>query len=135
VVASALCASPALCANRVAKSYPASAAYYSLPHCNDLAVLAQIDAEYRGGSQAPGITAVGIREITPKYWPLVDMPRRFCQGTITPPSGFEPLSFHPSDYPIYYAIIWNRPGYELKWCVVGLDRAWPYESRCRLARP
>jgi hypothetical protein len=63
------------------------------------------------------------------------MPRLFCEGIITSPSGAERPSFHPSYYPIYYAIIANGLAYELEWCVVGLDHAWPIDRRCRLARP
>ena len=138
VAASALCASPAWSVDRVAKSNRPPAAYYSLPRCGAPAVFAQIAAEYRGRHGVPDFTAVGIRaRETPirEYWPLTDMPRRFCEGIITPPSGAEHPSFHPSNYPIYYAIIANGPGYELEWCVVGLDRPWPMDQRCRLARP
>ncbi|WP_157676422.1 hypothetical protein [Afipia sp. GAS231] len=138
LVASALCASPAWSADKAARASPVPEAYYLLPRCDDPAVFAQIDAEYRGRHWAADVTAVGIRgreTIRRKYWPLADMPRRFCEGSITPPSGVERPSFHPSYYPIYYAIIANDPGVELEWCVVGLDRAWPMDQRCRLARP
>jgi hypothetical protein len=138
VVASALCASPAWSADKAAKASPAPEAYYVLPRCDDPAVFAQIIADYGGRHWASDVTGVGIRarETTiRKYWPLADMPRRFCEGSITPPSDVERPSFHPSYYPIYYAIIANGPGVELEWCAVGLDRAWPIDQRCRLARP
>lgn len=130
VVASALCASPAWSADRVVNSNRAQADYFPI-RCDDPGVFAQIAAEYRGA-------VIRARETIRDYWPH-DMPRRFCEGIVTPPDGAERLSFYPSYYPIYYpiyyAIIANSQGYELKWCVVGLDRAWPIDRRCLLARP
>jgi hypothetical protein len=131
-IASAVCASPAWSADRVAISNVPAA--YALPPCHDPGVLAQIAAEYRGRHRVPDLAAVGILDVRPtthKYWPA-DMPRQFCEAIISSPRP-ERLSIHPSYYPIYYAII--GPGYELEWCVVGLDRAWPVDPRCRLARP
>jgi hypothetical protein len=136
VVASALCASPASPADRVATSKGAPAGYVPLG-CDDPPVFARIAAEYRArhwASDPSAVAILGVHETTPEYWPS-DMPRLFCAGIITRPGGAEHLSFHPSHYPIYYAIIANGPGYELEWCVVGLDRAWPIDPRCRLARP
>jgi hypothetical protein len=137
VVASALCASPAWSADGVAKSNQAPAGYFA-PRCDDPGVFARIDAEYRGRHWASDFTPGGIfraRKTIRKYWPQRDMPRLFCEGIITPLSGAERPSFYPPYYPIYYAIIANGLGYELEWCVVGLDRAWPYDRRCLLARP
>jgi hypothetical protein len=142
LVASALCASPAWSADRVAKSNWAPPEY--LPRCNDSAVFGQIAAEFLGRHSASGFGAVRIggREVIRKYWPQADMPRRFCEGMVKPLSGAERLdcryvspSYYPVCYPIYYAIIANGPSYELEWCAVGLDRAWPVDPRCRLARP
>jgi hypothetical protein len=141
VVASALCASPAWSAERVAKSnVPAG---YSVPRCDHPAVFARIRAEF--GGRHWGFGAVGIRdarETIRKYWPQADMPRRFCEGVVKPLSGagrpgckYYSPSYYPVCYPIYYAIIAYGLGFELEWCVVGLDRAWPYDERCRLARP
>jgi hypothetical protein len=92
-------------------------------------VFAQIAAEYAGRHWASGFAAVGIRadEANWESWPQNLIPRRFCAGTIEALSGVK--------LPIYYAIISDGAGYALEWCVVGLDRAWPYDPRCRLARP
>jgi hypothetical protein len=107
-------------------------------------VFGQIAAEFLGRHSASGFGAVrvGGREVIRKYWPQADMPRRFCEGMVIPLSGAARLdchyvspSYYPVCYPIYYAIIANGPSYELKWCAVGLDRAWPVDPRCRLARP
>jgi hypothetical protein len=131
-VASALCASPAWSAGGAAKANRAPA---YLPRCNDPVVTARIDAEYRGRHWAGVIAPVFIlsaRDTNPKYWPQADMPRRFCEAIITPPSGAGRPSYYPKHYPIYYAIIADG---QLEWCVVGLDRPWAYDQRCRLARP
>jgi hypothetical protein len=140
VVASTLCASPAWSAGKVAKSnVPAG---YAVPRCDDPEVFARIGAEFSGRHWSVG--PVGIRggEVTREYWPQADMPRRFCEGVVKPLSGaarpgckYHSPSFYPVCYPIYYAIIANGPSYELEWCAVGLDRAWPVDPRCRLARP
>lgn len=123
LLASALCA---WSADGAAKGNRAPA---GLSRCDDPEVFARIAAEYRGRHWASGFAAVAIRarEIHRKYWPYGDMPRRFCEGTLIAPSRDE--------RPIYYAIIADGPGHEIEWCVVGLDRAWPYDPRCRLARP
>jgi hypothetical protein len=128
VVASALCASPAWSAGGAAKGNRAPAGYPA-PRCNDPVVYARIAAEYPGRHWASGFAAVGIRahEASWESWPQRLIPRRFCEGTIKALSG--------AKRPIYYAIIADGLSYELEWCVVGLDRAWPYDPRCRLARP
>jgi hypothetical protein len=125
--ASASCAPTAWSGDGAVKGHRVPAGYPA-PRCDDPVVFAQIGAEYRGRHWASGFAAVGIRahEASWESWPQY-MPRRFCEGTIKSLSGAE--------RPIYYAIIADGPGYELEWCVVGLDRGWPYDRRCRLARP
>jgi hypothetical protein len=143
LVASALCASPAWSVDRVAISNWAAEAL-NLPYCGDPAVYGLILAEFRGRHWASGVAPVGIRgrEVPRTYWPRADMPRRFCEGEIKSQSSADrpgcryiSPSYYPVCYPIYYAIIANGPGYQLEWCAVGLDRAWPVDPRCRLARP
>jgi hypothetical protein len=116
---------------------------YSMPRCNDPAVFAEIEAEFHGRHWGFGAVRIDGSEVPrKKYWPQADMPRRFCEGTIKPLSGakrpdchYVSPSFYPVCYPIYYAIIENGPSYQLEWCAVGLDRPWPVDPRCRLARP
>jgi hypothetical protein len=141
VIASALCASPAWSAKRAAKSnVPVE---YAIPSCDDPAVLGQIAAEFNDRHWAVGFGGMRGYEVGRKeYWPYADMQRRFCEGVVKPLRGAErpgckyvSPSFYPVCYPIYYAIIANDPGYQLEWCAVGLDRAWPVDPRCRLARP
>lgn len=127
VVASALCASPAWSAGGVVKGIE----WNSGPRCNDPAVVDQIVAEYRSRHWASGFEDIHTGKARWKSWPHhVRPPRRFCEGQIKAWRGPELLT-----YPIYYAIIADDPSYRLAWCVVGLDRPWPYDPRCRLARP
>lgn len=128
VVASALCASPAWSAGSAAKGNRAPAGYPA-PRCADPVVFNRIAAEYGVRHWASGFAAVGIRahEASWESWPQHRIPRQFCAGTIKALSG--------AKRPIYYAIIADGPDYGLEWCVVGLDRTWPYDPRCRLARP
>jgi hypothetical protein len=128
MVASALCAPAAWSGDRAAKTNRAPADYPA-PRCNDPGVFARIAAEYRGRHWASGFAAVaiGAHEADWVTWPQKRMPRRFCEGTI--------IALSRAELPIYYAIIADEPGYELAWCVVGLDHGWPYDQRCRLARP
>src|SRR4051794_36235033 len=119
LVASALCASPAWSAHRVAKSNVVPVPN-SVPGCNDPMVYGQILAEFRGRHWASSFGALDIRkprEIKRKYWPQADMPRRFCEGMIKPLSGakrpdcrYTSPSYYPVCYPIYYAIIANDAG-------------------------
>ncbi|WP_354229213.1 hypothetical protein [Bradyrhizobium sp. F1.4.3] len=130
MIASTLCASPAWSAAGVAKGNRPSA-WYSGPRCNDPAVIDRIAAEYRGRHSASGFEGIHTGKASWKSWPqYLTPPRRFCEGQIKAWRGPERLI-----YPLYYAIIADGPSYELEWCVVGLDRAWPYDQRCRLARP
>lgn len=127
LVASALCVSTAWSADGAVKARRAPAVS-SLPPCNHPAVFARIEAEYYSRHWASGVAIADIRawKSIRKYWPQ-DMPQHFCEGIIIAPGG--------ATRPIYYAIIPDVPGYRLEWCVLGLDRQWAYDARCRLARP
>lgn len=132
MVASALFASPAWAAksaSRVAKSYRVPASYPG-PSCDDPAVLGQIKAEYSGSHWVPGTELFNVGDANWDSWPQDLIPRRFCKGQIRAPRRYESLI-----YPIYYAIIVDGPTYQVPWCVVGLDRPWYNDPRCRLARP
>lgn len=130
VVTSALCALIAWPADAVAKGNRVPA-WYPGPSCNDPAVLDQIVAEFRGRHWASGgFESIGIGPADWESWPQQLIPRRFCEWRIRMWRGAQPVI-----RPLYYAIIATDPGYRLEWCVVGLDRPWPYDPRCRLARP
>src|SRR3954470_12930476 len=129
MLASALCAPTAWSADRVAKGHRTPASYPG-PRCDDPAVVDQIVAEYRGRHWASGFDVLRVREANWESWPQHLIPRRFCEGQIKARLGPKRLI-----YPIYYAIIADGPKYQVASCVVGPDHGWPYDQRCRLARP
>jgi len=133
ILASALCASTFRSADGATPGYlvPGS---YPAACCDDPVVFDRITAEFRGRFWTLGVAVIDIRahEASWDSWPQYRIPRRFCAGTIIARRGNERQIY---DQPIYYAIIADGRRYEVEWCVVGLDRAWPYDRRCRLARP
>jgi len=72
-----------------------------------------------------------IREIAWEPWQSGTIPRRFCQASVLISDG--------KWRQLYYSIAEDTGmlgfGYGVEWCVVGLDRNWAYNPRCRLARP
>ena len=72
-----------------------------------------------------------IREIAWEPWSSGTIPRRFCTGSVVVNDG--------KRHKINYSIIEDGgmfgAGYGVEWCVVGFDRDWAYNPRCRLARP
>jgi hypothetical protein len=72
-----------------------------------------------------------IREIAWEPWSSGTIPRRFCTASVMVSDG--------KRRQINYSISENGGllgvGYGVEWCVVGLDRNWAYNPRCRLARP
>jgi len=64
-------------------------------------------------------------------WAPNTVPRRFCRAVATVTDGRE----HVVNFWIGEdaAIIGLAPGVE--WCVVGLDRNWAYNPRCKMALP
>ena len=72
-----------------------------------------------------------VREIAYSPWALGTIPRRFCSATARVSDGRKRA--------VYYSIgedtgmigmTWG-----VEWCVVGLDRNWAYNPRCKMARP
>ena len=72
-----------------------------------------------------------IREIAWEPWISGTIPRRFCEANV--------LLNDSKWHQIYYSIAEDTGmlgfGYGVEWCVVGLDRNWAYNPRCRWARP
>jgi hypothetical protein len=72
-----------------------------------------------------------IRETAVQPWAAQSIPRRFCSGTALINNG--------ARHPIYYSIAEDTGMIGMDWgvnfCVVGLDRNWPYGPACRAARP
>jgi hypothetical protein len=64
-------------------------------------------------------------------WLTDTIPRRFCRAVAT----MTDQSVHVVNYWIGEdtSLIGTRPGVE--WCVVGLDRNWAYNPKCKMALP
>ena len=78
------------------------------------------------------ITGYGnIHEIAFRPWQSDNIPRRYCTADAMISDG------HPRV--VNYAIVEDGGfagyGQGVEWCVVGLDRNWAYNPRCRAAKP
>jgi len=71
-----------------------------------------------------------VREV-PNTWPTDTIPRRFCRAVAMVSDG----QAHVVNYWIGEdtSVIGGGPGVE--WCVVGLDRNWAYNPKCKMAQP
>ena len=109
----------------------------NVPLCEDHGPLDKIITRFsikEGRFWNSALTIVGfekIREIAWEPWPSGTMPRRYCIASVLVSDG--------NRHQINYAIIedggWISNTYGVEWCVVGLDRDWAYNPRCRAARP
>jgi hypothetical protein len=72
-----------------------------------------------------------VREIALRPWQASSIPRRFCQADALVSDG--------KKHAVYYSIIEDGGligmTYGVEWCVVGLDRNWAYNPRCKEAKP
>lgn len=72
-----------------------------------------------------------VREIAYSPWALGTIPRRFCQATALVSDGRKRA--------VYYSIGEDTDmigaSWGVEWCLVGLDRNWAYNPRCKMARP
>jgi len=72
-----------------------------------------------------------VRETAYSPWALGTIPRRFCQATALVSDGRK--------HAVYYSIGEDTgmigATWGVEWCVVGLDRNWAYNPRCKMARP
>ena len=72
-----------------------------------------------------------VRETAFRPWQSDNIPRRYCTADAMISDG------HPRV--VNYAIVEDGGfagyGQGVEWCVVGLDRDWAYNPRCRAARP
>jgi hypothetical protein len=72
-----------------------------------------------------------IREIAWEPWSSGTIPRRFCTASVLVSDG----KWRQINYSIIEDGGMISAGYGVEWCVVGLDRNWAYNPRCRWARP
>jgi hypothetical protein len=78
------------------------------------------------------ITAYGrVRETAFRPWQSDNIPRRYCSA--------EAMLSDGKVRTVHYSIVEDGGfagfGQGVEWCVVGLDRDWAYNPRCRAAKP
>ena len=72
-----------------------------------------------------------VREIAYRPWAAGTIPRRFCTATALVSDGRK----HTVNYWIGEDTGMIGMTWGVEWCVVGLDRNWAYNPRCKMARP
>ena len=72
-----------------------------------------------------------VREIAYRPWAAGTIPRRFCSAVATVSDGLK----HRVNYWIGEDTGMIGMTWGVEWCVVGLDRDWAYNPRCKMARP
>lgn len=72
-----------------------------------------------------------VREIAYSPWARGTIPRRFCRAVALVSDGRK----HAVNYWIGEDTGFAGTGWGVRWCVVGLDRNWAYNPRCKMARP
>jgi hypothetical protein len=72
-----------------------------------------------------------VRQVAFRPWAEATVPRRWCAGKVLVSDG--------KWRPVYYSIVEAGgaigASWGVEWCVVGLDRNWAYNPRCKMARP
>ena len=72
-----------------------------------------------------------VREIAFRPWVAGTIPRRFCTANALVSDGRK----HAVNYWIGEDTGMIGQTWGVEWCVVGLDRNWAYNPRCKMARP
>jgi hypothetical protein len=110
--------------------------YGNLPGCEDPAVLGEItswfnsrEAKFWGPLQA--VAYDRIKPIGFRPWGDDFIPRRFCTGRMALNDG----TWHRVDYSVRENLGLFGWGWNVNWCVSGLDRHRSYAPDCQMARP
>ncbi len=72
-----------------------------------------------------------VREIAYSPWAPGTIPRRFCRAVALVSDGRK----HAVNFWIGEDTAFASIGWGVRWCVVGLDRNWAYNPRCKMALP
>jgi hypothetical protein len=128
---------PAQAANWLEKNFYLSGPRYDglLPACDAaLGTIASRFAQKESRFWNSDLQILGferVREIAYSPWAPGTIPRRFCTAVASVSDGRK----HAVNYWIGEdtGIIGTTWGVE--WCVVGLDRNWAYNPRCKMAQP
>lgn len=110
--------------------------YGNLPGCEDPAVLSRLsgsfdsrESTYWGPLQALAydhVVQIGFRP-----WGDDFIPRRFCTARVMLNNGV----YHRVDYSVRENLGLFGRGWNVNWCVAGLDRELSYAPNCKMARP
>jgi hypothetical protein len=130
---------PAVAANWLELNFWLSGPRYDaeIPSCDSGSVLSDIrnnfgTKERRFWNSDLSIVEVGkIRQIAFRPWAEATVPRRWCSGKVLVSDGkWRPVYYSISEAGGAIGASWG-----VEWCVVGLDRNWAYNPRCKMARP
>ena len=137
LVLGALALAPAQAASWLEKNFWLSGPRYEgvLPVCEaGLDTIAARFAEKEGRFWNSDLQIQGferVREIAFSPWAEGTIPRRFCSALALVSDGRK--------HAVYYSIGEDTgmigASWGVEWCVVGLDRNWAYNPRCKMARP
>jgi hypothetical protein len=72
-----------------------------------------------------------VREIAYSPWAPGTIPRRFCRAVAVVSDGRK----HAVNFWIGEDTGFASMGWGVRWCVVGLDRNWAFNPRCKMALP
>jgi hypothetical protein len=128
---------PALAANWLEKTIYMTGPRYDavLPACDAaLGTIASRFAQKEGrfwNSDLRILDFEKVRENAFRPWAAGTIPRRFCSAVALVSDGRK----HAVNYAIGEDTGMIGMTWGVEWCVVGLDRNWAYNPRCKMARP
>ena len=130
---------PASAANWFEKNFYLSGPRYDavLPPCDYPSALSTIQARFSTkeerfwNSDLTLLEFDQVREVAFRPWAEGAIPRRFCSARVLVSDGRWRV--------VHYSIIEDGgligATWGVQWCVVGIDRNWAYNPRCKMARP
>jgi len=128
---------PSHAANWLEKTIYMSGPRYDavLPACDaGLGIIAARFSQKEGRFWNSDLQILGferVREIAFQPWAAGTIPRRFCSAVALVSDGRK----HAVNYAIGEDAGMIGMTWGVEWCVVGLDRNWAYNPRCKMARP
>ncbi len=137
LVACGLLGTPVQAANILQKQIYMTGANYDgdLPACEaGLDTIASRFALKEGRFWNSDLQILGfekVRQTAFSPWAKQTIPRRFCSAVALVSDGRK----HRVDYWIGEDTAMIGAGWDVEWCVAGLDRNWAYNPSCKMARP
>ena len=108
-----------------------------LPACSDPGVLAEVSqrfADKESGYWNSPLTILSYDRVQPvafRPWGLDTIPRRYCTANAAVSDG----RWHRVDFSVREDLGFISIGWNVEFCVSGLDRNLAYSPACRMARP